>query len=157
VNVENESTIIKLENFEIKIPNNNSIQRKVLLLTLLNSGILKNSEIAELLDISKVQVSNLSKGLIENDVLSLIEKRKGQQKNYVINKDVKSELIQQYVANLVTGKSISSNNITKQVNEVCKTDIADRTIRQYISKIGLNKVKRTFPELLKEFKKNLKG
>ena len=124
---------------------------------MLNSGILKNSEIAELLDISKAQVSNLSKGLIENDVLSLIDKRKGQQKDYVINKDVKSEMIQQYVANLVTGKSTSSNNITKQVNEVCKTDISDRTIRQHISKIGLNKVKRTLPELLKELKKNLKG
>ncbi len=156
VNIEKQSTIITLGQSEIKIPNGNPLQKKVFLLTLLNNGILSNSLIAEILNISKAHVSNLLKGLRDNDILSLIDKRKGQQKDYVFNETIKSELIQQFVANTISGNSTSSANITRQVNTACNSNISDRAIRQHISKLGLNKIKRSLPELLDELKKTPK-
>ncbi len=156
VNIDEHSTIITLGLSEIKIPNNNPLQSKIFFLTLLDNGMLSNSEVAKILNISKAHVSNLSKGLKDNDVLSLIDKRKGQQKDYVFNENIKSKLIQQFVANIITGKSTSSNNITSQVNAACSTNISDRTIRQHVSKLGLNKIKNGLPELLDELKKTQK-
>ncbi len=157
VHIEEQSTIITLGHSEINISNSNPLQRKVLLLTLLNNGMLSNFEVAEILNISKAHVSNLSKGLRDNDILSLIDKRKGQQKDYVFNENIKSELIKQFVANIITGNPTASNNITYQVNTACNINISDRAIRQHILKLGLNKIKNSLPKLLDEFKKNSKG
>ena len=156
VHIEEQSTIITLGHSEINISNSNPLQRKVLLLTLLNNGMLSNFEVAEILNISKAHVSNLSKGLRDNDILSLIDKRKGQQKDYVFNENIKSELIQQFVANTITGKPTASNNITYQVNTACNTNISDRAIRQHVLKLGLNKIKNSLPELLDGLKKTQK-
>lgn len=157
VHIEGKSTIITLGHSAISISNSNPLQRKVFLLTLLNNGMLSNFEVAEILNISKAHVSNLSKGLRDNDILSLIDKRKGQQKDYVFNENIKSELIQQFVANTITGNPTASNNITCQVNTACNTNISDRAIRQHILKLGLNKIKNSLPKLLDELKKNSKG
>lgn len=156
VNSNDKSTIITIGGYEISIPKSNPLQTKVFLFTLLNNGILSNFEVAETLNISKAHVSNLSKGLRENDIFALIDKRQGQQKDYVVAKNIKSELIQQFVANIVTGGSISSSNITNLVNEACNTNISDRTIRQHISKLNLKEIKHTLSSLLDEIKKNSK-
>ncbi|KPA16312.1 hypothetical protein MHK_003483 [Candidatus Magnetomorum sp. HK-1] len=155
VKIGGQSTIITIGHSEIKIPNGNPLQLKVFLLTLINNNMLKKSDVAKILKISNAHVSNLSKGLDENDILSLIDKRKGQQKDYVFNEEVKSELIQQFVANIVSGNSISSNNIASQVNAACNANVSDRSVRQHISKLGLNKIKKSLPKLLVDIKKNL--
>ncbi len=154
--IDKQSTIIKIGNFDVKISKNNPLQTKVFLLTLLNNSMLINSEVAEILNCSKAQVSNYSKGIRHNDILCLIDKRQGQKKDYVLTESIRTELIQQFVANIVINRSTSSSYISKQVNEACNTDIADRTIRQHISKLGLNKIKHSLPEILKELKKNSK-
>ncbi len=156
VNRNEQSTIITIGGSEISILKSNPLQTKVFLFTLLNNGILSNLEVSEALNISKAHVSNLSKGLKENDILALIDKRQGQQKDYLVAKNIKSELIQQFVANVVTGGSTSSSNITTLVNEACNTKISDRTIRQHISKLNLKEIKHTLPSLLDELKKTQK-
>ena len=140
VKIEEQLTTISLGDSEIKISNSNPLQKKVFLLTLLNNGLLSNADVAELLNISKAHVSNLSKKLNDNDILSLVDKRKGQQKDYVFSENIKSELIQQFVANIITGNSTSSHNIASQVNSACNTNISDRAIRQHVSKLGLSKI-----------------
>jgi len=77
VNRQQQSIIIAIGNTEIRIPINKPLQTKVVLLTLLDNGLLNYSDVAKILNISKVQVSNLSKGLRDHDVPSLIDKRKG--------------------------------------------------------------------------------
>ncbi len=157
VNIEETSTIITIAGNEIKIPKSNPLQTKVFLLTLLDNGMLRNTELADILNVSKAQVSNLSKRLRDSDVLCLIDKRQGQQKDYVFTENVISELIQQYIANIVTKRSTSSGTISKQVNEVCNTEISDRATRQHVSKLGLSKIKQTLPGLLVKLKKTSKG
>ena len=71
VKIEEQLTTITLGDSEINISNSNPLQKKVFLLTLLNNGLLSNADVAKLLNISKAHVSNLSKKLNDNDIISL--------------------------------------------------------------------------------------
>lgn len=131
----------------------NHLQYKTIILSFFNSGFLTIKETGTLLGISERHVRDIGKTLQTNDVESLVDKRKGQQKDYIVTEDVKAEIIQQYTANLVSGKSISGNAIAEQVNDACSTSLSERAVRQHISKLGLSKIKKSFPKLLKDIKK----
>ncbi len=77
-------------------------------------------------------------GLIsKNDLLCLIDKRKGQQQDYVFTPEKKSELILQFVSNAVLGKSTSGSALANDLKDRTQIDLSDRSIRMYISKFGL--------------------
>jgi transposase len=145
---------IPVEKNSIIINSSNQLQFKTLILTFMNSGFLKAKEASEILGLSERHVRELNNALQRDDITSLIDKRQGQQKDYVFTEDIKAELIQQYSANIMTGRSTSSREITKQLNEACNCNVSDRAVRQYILKLGLNKIKGTLPNLLDELKKN---
>ncbi len=149
-----QSTIITIGNTEIRIPINNPLQTKVVLLTLLDNGLLNNSDVAKILNISKVQVSNLSKALRDQDVPSLIDKRKGQIQDYRFTPEIKAELIQQVAANAITGKPTSSRVISEQINERCNLKLPDRSIRLHMKKLGLPNIASSLPVLVDTLKKN---
>jgi DNA-binding transcriptional regulator GbsR (MarR family) len=131
----------------------NRLQYKTIILSFFNSGFLTIKETGTLLGISERHVRDIAKTLQTNDVESLVDKRKGQQKDYIVTEDVKAEIIQQYAANLVSGKSISGNAIAVQVNDACSTSLSERAVRQHISKLGLSRIKRSLPKLLTDIKK----
>ena len=120
----------------------------------MNSGFLTVKETSAILGLTERHVRELNKMLQKNDIMSLIDKRQGQQKDYIFTEDIKAELIQQYSANIISGRSTSSREISKQLNEACNCNISDRSVRHYILKLGLNKIKNTLPNLLDELKKN---
>jgi hypothetical protein len=69
---------------------------------------------------------------------------------------VKAELIQHFAARAVTGYSTSSQALTKIINDAKKTTISPRTVRWHMNKLGLMKIKKTLPELVKILKKTSK-
>ena len=154
VDRQEQSTIITIGKTEIRIPINNPLQTKVVLLTLLDNELLNNSDVAKILNISKVQVSNLSKALRDHDVASLIDKRKGQIQDYRFTPEIKAELIQQVAANAITGKPTSSRVISEQINERCNLKLPDRSIRLHMKKLGLPKIASSLPVLVDTLKKN---
>ena len=140
----------------IVINSSNPLQFKTIILSFLNSGFLTVKEASEQLEISERHVRDITKALQLNDIKSLIDGRRGQQKDYIVTEDIKAEIIQQYTVNLVNEKSTAGNTIAVQVNDKCNTSLSDRAIRQHISKLGLNKIKKSLPELLKGVKKSSK-
>lgn len=138
------------------INSSNPLQFKTVILTFMSSGFLTAKQASELLGLSERHVRELGKKLQTDDITSLIDKRQGQQKDYVFTEDIKAELIQQYAANIVTGRSTSSSKISRQVNEACNCSVSERAVRQHILKLGLNKIKTSLPTLLEELKKNSK-
>jgi transposase len=145
------------EKNKLVINPSNRLQYKTIILSFLNSGFLTVKEAGTQLGVSERHVRDIGKTLQVNDVESLIDKRKGQQKDYIVTEDVKAEIIQQYAANLVGGKSTAGNAIATQVNDVCSISLSDRAVRQHISKLGLNKIKKSLPKLLKDVKKSSKS
>lgn len=136
------------------INSSNPLQFTTVILTFRSSGFLTAKQASELLGLTERHVRELSNKLQTDDITALIDKRQGQQKDYVFSANIKAELIQQYSANIVTGRSTSSRNITKQVNDVCNCSVSERAVRQHILKLGLNKIKKSLPNLLNESKKN---
>lgn len=145
------SPTIKLVN----IPRTNLVQSKVVLLTFVNSGLLSYKEIAPILGISERHARELNVRMYETDVSALIDKRKGQTKDYQITSEIKAELIQQFAANIVSGNSVSSRALSEDLKERCDFDLSDRTIRLHMQNLGLQGIKETLPNLIFEIKKTL--
>ena len=147
---------LHLSDKTLKLPvsSSNSLQHKVLILSFFNWGLISCSEAAMQLGFSERHIRDLGQNLEANDVESLIDKRQGQQQDYNFTTEVKAELIQQFAFNVVTGKSTSSKHLCQQVNDVCNTQVSDRSIRLYMNKLGLSGIKKSLFEMLEDFKKN---
>ncbi len=121
----------------INIPQNNSLQSKIILLTFLDNGLLTRKEAAQALGFSCGNTDKLLRKIRTEDVSGLIDKRRGQQQDYVFVPEIKSELILQFTSNAVSGKSTSGASLAKDLKERTQYDLSDRSIRMYISKLGL--------------------
>ena len=106
-------------------------------LTFTDNGLISKTHTGKLLNISSSHVGHLIKSLSENDLSCLLDKRRGQQKDHVFTPEIKSELILQFTSNAVSGKSTSGSALANDLKERTQLDLSDRSIRMYISKLGL--------------------
>jgi len=121
----------------ITISKNNSLQSKTILLTFLDSGLITRKEAAQALGFSCANTDKLLRKIRTEDVFGLIDKRRGQQQEYVFTPEVKSELILQFASNAVLGKPTSGSVLADDLKERTQIDLSERSIRMYISKFGL--------------------
>ncbi len=135
----------------ISVPNR--VQSRVVLLSLVNSGLISVGNTAEILGLSSVHVRNLAARLAGGDVEALLDKRHGQQKEYVLTPDVKSQIVLQYTANAVLGRATGSKAVVADISTRCGLAVSDRTFRHCIAKLGLGKIATKLPELLDRVKK----
>lgn len=142
---------------KLKIPRSNKLQFRTLLLTMFNSGLLSTKQTSEYLELSDVQTRTLAKDLQEKDIGSILDKRQGQKKDYVFTPEIKAEVIQQYSANAAVNKKTSSMALAEDLKARCGLNLSPRTIRLYIEKLGLSKIKQTLPELIDTIKKTQKS
>lgn len=141
---------------QLKIPLSHQIHLRSILLSLLQANLLEIKTVAPILNITIAHCRELSTRLTTDDIPEvLIDKRKGQKSDFCVDLSVKSELIQHFAARAVTGHSVSSQALTKIINDSQKTNISPRTIRWHMSKMGLMNIKKTLPELVEALKKNL--
>jgi transposase len=144
------------EKNRLVIDPSNILQFKTLVLSFMSSGFLSAKEVSEQLGVSERHVRDLNKNLCSDDIEALLDKRRGQQKEYAFDEDIKAEIIQQFVVNLVNKRPTVSGNITQQVNDACHTSLSERAMRQHLSKLGLHKIKKSLPKLLENVKKSSK-
>ena len=152
---DNDNFILKINsNIEIKIQQNNILQRKALILILLNNNLIKLKHAAEALNLSTVHVCNLAKAIESEDVHCLIDKRKGQTKDFKVNPEIKGELIQEFTLASLNKQKTSGKAISQHLKNRCQIEVSERTIRHHIAKLGLQKIKKSLPEMYHDFKKN---
>ena len=137
----------------LTIPVKNRVQSRVVLLSLVDSDLISPRDAAEVLGLSSVHVRNLAARLTGGDVEVLCDKRRGQQKQHVLTPEVKSEIVLQYSANAVTGRSTSSRAVVADIGERCNLALSDRTLRYCIAKLGLGKLTTDLPQLVDRIKK----
>ena len=155
VNFQDNYLYINLESGRtlLRMPANNSIQIKTILLTLFDNKLISKNTVSELLGFSLTHVQRLHQKLQNNDVGLFVDQRQGQQKNYIFDPEIQTELFQQYIANLVTGRSVSSQTLSDNLKERCSFELSPRTIRYHLEKSGLGKIKKALPIYLKSLKK----
>lgn len=144
-------------NRPLRVPLDNALQVKVVVLSLLNSGLLSRKEAAQLLNYSAEHTSNLARQLESEGVSALLDKRTGQQQDYRINVEVKAELIQQFVLDVITRGNTSGKGISERLEERCEIKIPERTVRYHLARMGLPKIKQSLPQLISTLKKNSKA
>ena len=147
INMVNEDSVIR-------IPARNSLQIKVVLLTLHSNGLLTPSTVAGILNCTTTHCSRLSRQLMTDDVQSLIDKRTGHKDDYRVGPEEKAQIVQQLAARIISGHKASSEVLAKVVGVQTGTVLSPRTIRDHINKLGLNNIKKTLPELMNTLKKN---
>ena len=72
-----------------------------------------------------------------DDVSGLVDKRQGQQQDYVFTPEIKSELILQFASNAALGKPTSGAALVNDLKERAQLDLSERSVRMYILKLGL--------------------
>jgi len=134
------------------------VQAKTVLLSLVNAGLLSVQETATVLGIHSAHCRQLARKLASHDVAeSLIDKRQGQKQDFRVGPEHKAEIIQELAARIITGKSISSDILAEKVNERTQATVSARAVRWHIQKLGLTRIKETFPALVETLKKNPGG
>lgn len=139
--------------WKMQIPRRNKLQCRIVLLTTLAANFLGREEVAKALQLSVERTRKLKTALFKNDVHAVIDQRRGQQKDYRMVSEVQAELIQQYVLNLNSEKSTSSLQLRDDLHQRCELDLAPRTIRLHVIKMGLKQLKTSLPSLLHGEKK----
>lgn len=163
--VQQKKACVKIDNNEVildfgsgvqllKIPIQNKLQIKAVLLSCLDNNLLQNTYVAEIIGYTARHTLKLSNDLKNGDVYSLLDKRQGQKQDYLVTPEVKAELIQQFVVDILSKGYSSGKQITEALKERCEIIISDRTARHHISKLGLPQIKNSLPELLAVVKKN---
>ena len=137
----------------LRMPADNSMQIKMILLTLFDNKLISRNTVSELLNFSSTHVQRLHQKLQNNDIGLFVDQRQGQQKNYIFNSEIQAEMVQQYIANLITGRSVSSQTLSENLKERCSLELSPRTIRHHLEKSGLTKIKKSLPVFLKSLKK----
>jgi hypothetical protein len=137
----------------ITVLKTNSVQAKVVLLSLLNSQLLKCSEVASAIGLSEDRTLKLARKLTQSDVESIIDQRRGQQVDFRFTPQLKSELIQQFVIDIVTEGSTSGKQLAKHLEERCQITLSSRSILYHLSKLGLRHIMSSLPGLLEDAKK----
>jgi len=143
--------------WKMQIPRRNQFQCRAVLLSMLAAKLLRREAVAEALKLSPERTRKLKTALFKNDVHALIDQRRGQQRHYRMRSEVKAELIQQYVLNLSSETSTSSRHLSNDLRQRCKLDLAPRTIRLHIVRMGLKHLKTSLPLLLQAVKKTSNG
>jgi transposase len=137
---------------QLRIPQQNKLQKKVVLLSALHSGLLTPGDVAPWLGVTPTHARNLVRKLAEDDVTGLLDKRRGQQE-YRVTPEVKAELIQQFVLDVVERGKTSGKQIADHLAERCEVELSERTVREHVRKLGLGLIAESLPELLSDLKK----
>ncbi len=140
--------------FLIDIQDSNILQKKVILLTFLQNGLLERKEVAKALNLSEDRTGKLATALNNKDVEAVVDQRQGHQKDYLFPPEVKAELIQQFVLDIITHGKTSGELLAQHLNERCNLVLSSRSILHHVSAMGLTRIKKSLPEYLEELKKN---
>jgi len=140
----------------LQIPESNPVQKRVILLSLLNSCLLQRNEVAGALRLSPGRATKLARKLEQGDVTGILDRRRGQKQDYRFTPEIKAELVQQFVIETVAQRPTGAEQLAKQLKERCQLTLSARSILSHLTRLGLPSIKDSLPEHLAELKKNPK-
>lgn len=140
----------------LRLLQQDSLQTRIFLLTMLNNGLFSTRQVAEAMDLTPAYVGTLAQRLVREGSLSLLDQRGGQKQDYRVPPEVKAEIIQQFVADVITGGQTSGEVISAALKDRCRISVPARTVRYHMANLGLTKIKRSLPELVATVKKTSK-
>ena len=141
-------------NLVLRIPESNPDQKRIVLLSLLNSRLLDRNEIADALHLSIDRTGKLARKLEQEDVKGILDQRQGQRQDYRFTPETKAELIKQFVIEAAAQRPTGGHQLAKKLEERCQLTLSARSILAHLSKLGLASIRDSLSEHLTEVKKN---
>jgi len=139
---------------QIKILRKHRVHLRSVILTLLQAGLISDQIASSALGITAAHCLDLSEKLLNEDVAEvLLDKRKGQTTDLLVDPQVKAELVQQFAARSIAGYSVSGKALAEAINANLQIAISDRAVRWHMKKLGLMEIKKSLPKLVKSLKK----
>jgi len=162
-NTETDSTVIryskqdkdylKLEiegNIKIKVQQNDILGIKILTLLLMEAGLLKQKEVANILDCQRLTVRNNFLKFQTSGAKGLIDNRSGQTKNYKFDMRVIFEIIKKFISCAFDMIIPSKTIINKHLNEIFPQNFSERATALHIKELGLTDHKKElFAEIVR--------
>lgn len=143
-----------LEDRRLSIPLQNSLQVKTILFSMLNSGLIDQRQVADVIGLTPAHTTTLARRLDNEGLSALIDKRQGQKSDYRITAEVKAELVQQFALDIITRGKTSGQAISRELQERCRMTIPARTVRYHLGRMGLPRIKNSLPQLVATLKKS---
>lgn len=137
----------------LRLNREDPLQMKTILLTMLNSGLLKKRQVAEAIKVTPSHTATLARRLDEQGAFSVVDQRQGQKQDYRVPRQVKAELIQQFALDVIASGRTSGSAISAELKERCNITIPARTVRHHLARMGLRKIKGSLPQLVSAVKK----
>lgn len=137
----------------LRLNREDPLQMKTILLTMVNSGLLKKRQVAEAIKLTPSHTSTLARRLHEQGALCLVDQRQGQKQDYRVPRKVKAELVQQFAVDVIASGRTSGSAISAELKERCNITIPSRTVRHHLARMGLRKIKGSLPQLVSAVKK----
>lgn len=154
---EEDHVVIDLGGRYLRLPTQDSLQVKVVLLAMLNNGLLRKQGVAEALELTPNHTKTLARRLSDEGACSLVDRRQGQKKEYRVPAPIKAELVQQFAVDIITSGQTSGDKISTELKERCNISVPARTVRHHLAQMGLRQIKQSLPQLLAGAKKNSKN
>jgi hypothetical protein len=153
VHAEPEAEPLVVVGGELQLPKGNPIQRKVVLLSLIGEGLLSAEDVAPVLGLSASHVRRLHRDLMASDVEAVIDKRRGQLRDYRVDSDLKGQMIVQFVLELAECGRASSGAVARRLGLNCNEHVPERTVRHHLSRMGLTLVRESLVAGLRDIKR----
>ncbi len=138
---------------DIRIPNN-PVQARILLLTFLSNGLLSKEDVSHALKLSPDWTERLARQLEKEGIDAILDKRRGRLEDSVFTPEVKAEVVQQFVVDVLTQGGATGESLAQHLQQRCRLALSPRTILHHLEKMGLNRIKNSLPTLVTSVKKN---
>ena len=154
---EEDHIVVDLDGRYLRLLRQDSLQLKIVLLSMLNNSLLRKRSVAEALELTPSHITTLARRLSEEGAQSLVDRRQGQKQEYRVPAPVKAELVQQFAVDIITSGQTSGSKISTELKKRCNISVPPRTVRHHLAQMGLGEIKQSLPQLLAGAKKNSKN
>jgi transposase len=137
----------------VSIPAGRDIQARVVVLSLLQSGLVSVSAAADALDLSTVHVRSLLDRLEGHGVAGLLDRRRGAVGERVLTPEVKASVVLQCAANAMAGLPTSSAALAGDLQARLGLELSPRTLRHCMQALGLRRIASELPDLVDRIEK----
>lgn len=148
-----EHIVVDFGGRQLEIPRRNVLQLRTILLSMLNSGLLTQCQVADAISLTSAHTASLARRLDSEGMAALIDKRQGQESDYRITPEVKAELVQQFAVDVIARGKTSGEVISAELQDRCQITVPARTVRHHLARMGLGQIKQSLPQLVAAVKK----
>ncbi len=138
---------------QLELPKDNPIQRKVVLLSLIGEGLLSAEVVAPALGLSVSHVRRLHRDLMASDVEAVLDKRRGQLRDYRVGPELKGQMIVQFVLELAECGKASGTAVARRLGLHYDEHLPERTVRHHLNRMGLTSVRELLTAGLQDVKR----